>query len=72
MGAVDELRQLAAQRMAQEKQGDSLYFGIPTRPPCGPNVAEIARNQVQDLVPVKGVEVRVLSSAIRQHWGYGR
>ena len=40
------------------------FAGIPTRPRCGPNVLEIVRNQVQDLVPDKGVEVGVLSSAL--------
>jgi len=36
---------------------------FPIQPLCLPDVPEILENQVQDLVPVKGVEVRVLSSA---------
>jgi hypothetical protein len=39
-------------------------LGFPRRSQPRPNVSEIAEIQVQDLVPVKQVEVRVLSSAV--------
>jgi len=48
---------------------DNSWF--PMRPRHCPNASSILQNQVQDLVPVKGVEVRVLSSAVSGTRGYG-